>query len=146
MKLKKIICVLMSALILNTCTIPTVTHATEVYNNEENVEVLDDAKVEEVAEMIRFLVQDASIYTEEGDWKNYNFELIREVYGNDPLLDDLESALALSEYLTSKNSSNIEERTLVIDSTCVFNYLTSKWGEATLDSVASSSLIAFLKQ
>ena len=146
MKLKKIICVLMSALILNTCTIPTVTHATEVYNNEENVEGLDDSKVEEVAEMIRFLVQDASIYTEEGDWKNYNFELIREVYGNDPLLDDLESALALSEYLTSKNSSNIEERTLVIDSTCVFNYLTSKWGEATLDSVASSSLIAFLKQ
>ena len=58
----------------------------------------------------------------------------------------MESALALSEYLTSKNSSNIEERTLVIDSTCVFNYLTSKWGEATLDSVASSSLIAFLKQ
>ena len=76
MKLKKIICVLMSALILNTCTIPTVTHATEVYNNEENVEVLDDAKVEEVAEMIRFLVQDASIYTEVGDWKNYNFEFI----------------------------------------------------------------------
>ena len=126
--MKKVICMLISVLLLNTFAISTVVHATEASNNTESVSEVDEAKVKEVEEILRFLIEDAGIYDEEGYLVSYDFDLIREVYGNDPLLDELEATVALNEYLSGKNSSNrIEDRGFILDRTCVFNELTSKW-------------------
>ena len=98
--MKKVICMLISVLLLNTFAISTVVHATEDSNNTESVSEVDEAKVKEVEEILRFLIEDAGIYDEEGYLVSYDFDLIREVYGNDPLLDELEATVALNEYLS----------------------------------------------
>ena len=98
--MKKVICMLISVLLLNTFAISTVVHATEASNNTESVSEVDEAKVKEVEEILRFLIEDAGIYDEEGYLVSYDFDLIREVYGNDPLLDELEATVALNEYLS----------------------------------------------
>lgn len=146
--MKKVICMLISVLLLlNTFAISTVVHATEASNNTESVSEVDEAKVKEVEEILRFLIEDAGIYDEEGYLVSYDFDLIREVYGNDPLLDELEATVALNEYLSGKNSSNrIEDRGFILDRTCVFNELTSKWGEGLKKAFVTGGVMALLQK
>ena len=59
--MKKVICMLISVLLLNTFAISTVVHATEASNNTESVSEVDEAKVKEVEEILRFLIEDAGI-------------------------------------------------------------------------------------
>ncbi len=145
---KKIALIL--TLLLSFNSIPTfalTNDSNEITSSNDNINKSEEEKINEIEKILKFLIEEAGIYDEEGYLINYDFDLLRKTYGDDPILNELEEVISLNNYYLSKEETTTRrKRSLSPFGECFLNELKNKWGAGVQKAVVTGGFMAFIKK
>ena len=146
--LKKIALTLTLLLSLNTITVFAETNDfNEITSSNNNIDKSEEEQINEREKILKFLIEEAGIYDEQGYLINYDLDLLRKTYGEDPILNELEEIIILNNYYSSKEENTTRsKRSLTPFGECVLSELKNKWGDGVKKAVVTGGIMALIKK